>query len=148
MKAHNERTNNTRGNRVPNFKNNKSWVQSKYNRNEREQFNSDYRSYAETVKVTDFDKFELVLDAIEVAYSSIAILAQKNQDYGPNSIAKAPGGALNGLVVRMHDKIERADNLIRKNVNPNNESLRDTFMDLLNYSIISLLVIDGKWKTK
>ena len=34
----------------------------------------------------------------------------KHKDYGPKNIAEAPGGALNGLRVRIHDKIARINN--------------------------------------
>jgi hypothetical protein len=52
---------------------------------------------------------------------------------------------LNGLRVRMWDKIARINNLVDSNVNPSNESLRDSFLDLLNYSAIAMMVLDGVW---
>ena len=76
-----------------------------------------------------------------------ALLLSKHKDYGPLNVANAPGGALNGLRVRMHDKTARINHLIdnAKYKNPQHESLRDSFIDLLNYSAIALLVIDGNW---
>ena len=38
-------------------------------------------------------------------------MIRKHQDYGPYNIANAPGGAMNGLIVRMHDKMTRLENL-------------------------------------
>ena len=78
-----------------------------------------------------------------------SILLSKHADYGPLNIANAPGGALNGLRVRMHDKTARINHLIdnAKYKNPEHESLRDSFLDLLNYSAIALLVLDGNWPT-
>lgn len=75
------------------------------------------------------------------------ILLSKHQDYGPTNIANAPGGALNGLRVRIHDKTARINHLIDnlKYKNPQHESLRDSFLDLMNYAAIALLVIDGNW---
>ena len=52
---------------------------------------------------------------------------------------------MNGLQVRMHDKIARINNLLSKDITPENESLRDSFIDLLNYSAIALMVLDNKW---
>jgi hypothetical protein len=77
------------------------------------------------------------------------ILLSKHADYGPLNIANAPGGALNGLRVRMHDKTARINHLIdnAKYKNPEHESLRDSFLDLANYAMIALLVIDGNWPT-
>jgi hypothetical protein len=78
------------------------------------------------------------------------ILLSKHADYGPLNIANAPGGALNGLRVRMHDKTARINHLIdnAKYKNPEHESLRDSFLDLANYAIIALLVLDGAWPSE
>lgn len=76
------------------------------------------------------------------------LLLRKQMDYGPTNISKAPGGALNGLRVRMHDKIARINNLIDKNFEPQNESLRDSFIDLLNYSAIAIMVLEKKWPSE
>jgi hypothetical protein len=73
------------------------------------------------------------------------LLVRKHHDYGPKNIAHSPGGPLNGLRVRMWDKIARINNLVDSNVNPSNESLRDSFLDLLNYSAIAMMVLDGVW---
>jgi hypothetical protein len=73
------------------------------------------------------------------------LLIRKHKDYGPKNIAHSPGGALNGLRVRMHDKIARINHLIDSRVAPSNESLRDSFIDLLNYSAIAIMVLDRKW---
>ena len=73
------------------------------------------------------------------------LLLRKQMDYGPTNISRAPGGPLNGLRVRMHDKIARINNLLDKNVDPQNESLRDSFIDLLNYSAIAIMVLEKKW---
>jgi len=73
------------------------------------------------------------------------ILISKHNDYGPKNISQSPGGALNGLRVRMWDKMARINNLIDTGATPENESLRDSFLDLLNYSAIAMLVLDGNW---
>lgn len=75
-------------------------------------------------------------------------MVQKHQDYGPFNIAHAPGGAMNGLLVRMHDKMERLEHLFfyRKSDTPNFESVEDTLKDLANYAIIGLMVQRGQWE--
>lgn len=73
------------------------------------------------------------------------LLLSKHRDYGPKNISDSPGGPLNGLRVRMHDKTARINHLIDSGATPENESLRDSFLDLLNYSAIALMVIDGNW---
>lgn len=74
-----------------------------------------------------------------------SVLLQKHKDYGPKNIALAPGGPLNGLRVRMWDKMARINHLVESGVEPENESLKDSFLDLANYAIIAMLVLDGEW---
>jgi len=74
-----------------------------------------------------------------------SLLVRKHRDYGPTNISASPGGAMNGLRVRMHDKLARLNNLVDTGREPSNESLRDTLLDLANYAAIGVLVLDGKW---
>jgi hypothetical protein len=85
-------------------------------------------------------------DEVRIVYDELmTLMLSKHKDYGPSNIANAPGGALNGLRVRMHDKLARINNLVDSNVNPEHESLEDSFKDMANYAIIGLLVLRGKW---
>jgi hypothetical protein len=76
------------------------------------------------------------------------LLLSKHNDYGPSNISHAPGGPINGLRVRMHDKLARINHLTDSGKDPENESLRDSFIDLANYAMIGLLVLDGEWPKK
>ena len=73
------------------------------------------------------------------------LLLSKHKDYGPKNISLAPGGAVNGLRVRMHDKLARINNLVDSGADPRHESLEDSFKDMANYAIIGLLVLRGQW---
>jgi hypothetical protein len=73
------------------------------------------------------------------------LLISKHHDYGPKNISQSPGGPLNGLRVRMWDKTARINNLIDSGKDPEHESLKDSFIDLLNYSAIALMVLEGDW---
>lgn len=89
------------------------------------------------------DKFEKEVKKIfDEAYD---LLLRKHKDYGPLNISSAPGGAINGLIVRKHDKFERIKNLFYNKKNPQFETLRETFIDDLNYSAIAIMNLDGKW---
>jgi hypothetical protein len=89
----------------------------------------------------DLNNFEDILTELRI------IMIRKHQDYGPFNIANAPGGAMNGLLVRMHDKMARLENLYyKKSDTPNYESIEDTFIDLANYAIIGLLVQRRQWE--
>ena len=74
-----------------------------------------------------------------------SVLLQKHKDYGPKNISQSPGGPLNGLRVRMWDKMARINNLIDTGATPEHESLKDSFLDLANYAIIAMLVLDNEW---
>lgn len=101
------------------------------------------RKLSKPVPVTEPTKFEL---AVWEMYDELAeLLLKKHKDYGPKNISESPGGPLNGLRVRMHDKLARINNLIDNKRTPENESLQDSFLDMANYAIIGLLVMRGKW---
>jgi hypothetical protein len=93
-----------------------------------------------------FTEFER--DVIDMADANIGILLSKHRDYGPLNIANAPGGPLNGLRVRMHDKMARINHLIDNGLEAENESLYDSFLDLANYAIIAQLVLENKWPSE
>jgi len=85
-------------------------------------------------------------ESIAIYNQAWELLVKKQLDYGPKNIANAPGGPLNGLLVRMHDKMARLSHLIYEvKDTPQNESIEDSFVDLLNYSAIALMVLRGKW---
>ena len=85
-------------------------------------------------------------DAETILHELLNILYKKHEDYGPMNIAGAPGGAMNGLRVRMYDKLARLTHLADKTDTPNYESIEDTLIDLANYAIIGLLVQRGQWE--
>jgi hypothetical protein len=84
-------------------------------------------------------------DVADVTSGLFDLLIKKHKDYGPKNISQSPGGPLNGLRVRMWDKLARINNLVESGAKPENESLEDSFKDMANYAIIGLLVLQGKW---
>ena len=110
--------------------------------NPRDQYgNRDLVNTAYTDKVNEV----FIADVWRIMDQAGNLLVRKHHDYGPKNIAHSPGGPLNGLRVRMWDKIARINNLLDSGVKPSNESLRDSFLDLLNYSAIAMMVLDGVW---
>jgi hypothetical protein len=86
------------------------------------------------------------IKAVQVKYDEAEkLLLKKHKDYGPKNISGSPGGAINGLRVRMHDKLARINHLYDTGATPENESLRDSFIDMANYAIIAMLVLDDEW---
>lgn len=82
-----------------------------------------------------------------VVYEKLSdVLVAKQLDYGPGNINNAPGGAMNGILVRMNDKMERLKNLMyHSEGEPQNESIDDSLIDIANYAVIAMMVRNGSW---
>lgn len=102
-----------------------------------------YIGEANPNKIVNKDQF--AADMWEIFDGAGNLLLKKHRDYGPLNIARSPGGPLNGLRVRIWDKLARINHLIEQGATPENESLRDSFLDMMNYSAIALMYLDGKW---
>jgi hypothetical protein len=91
------------------------------------------------------DEFQMV--AGQYYSDLLKVLVDKQRDYGPKNISLAPGGPINGLLVRMNDKMQRLINLTYNNAgdDPTNEAIRDSYADLANYCVIAMMVLDNKW---
>lgn len=98
-------------------------------------------------KLENIEPRKLELDCYDITDELIELLLSKHEDYGPKNISDSPGGAINGLRVRMHDKLARINNLFdnAQEGTPQHESFEDSFKDMANYAIIGLLVLRGKW---
>jgi len=77
----------------------------------------------------------------KVQTEGLELFKKKNQDYGD---AFANYGIV-GVLVRMGDKIARLQSITKKGVSlVNTESLRDTLIDLHNYSAMAIMLLDEK----
>ena len=77
----------------------------------------------------------------KVQDSAFELFKKKNADYGN---AFEDYGTI-GILIRMNDKIKRAINISEKSITlVNEESLRDTLIDLHNYSALAVLLLDLK----
>ncbi len=68
-----------------------------------------------------------------------ALLCSKQNDYGHGNILRF---GMVGVMVRASDKAERLKNLVthREGVAPRNESLLDTFYDVVGYAVIARML--------
>lgn len=90
-----------------------------------------------------------------VELEQLLLFAKKCTDYGMDNIS---GGsdlstpesvqfALNGIWYRIQDKLNRWKHCVVSGYGTlTNESLLDTFQDIVNYAIIAQLVARGSWK--
>ncbi|NQT22351.1 MAG: hypothetical protein HQ579_02815 [Candidatus Omnitrophica bacterium] len=76
----------------------------------------------------------------KVLWEAMKLRWRKLNDYGRIQ-EYCKFGSL-GVVVRMSDKMARIVNLTQKIGQPNNESLRDSAIDLINYSAILVTMLD------
>lgn len=63
-------------------------------------------------------------------------LIKKQNDYGHHNVARF---GRQGLMVRVHDKIARLKNLQRPGKLAKNESITDTYIDIVGYSAIGIM---------
>ena len=73
----------------------------------------------------------------------IALMCKKQADYGHQNILRF---GLIGLAVRLCDKISRLNTLEKRGAKPQNESVLDTWMDIVGYSAISRMLDNGTFK--
>lgn len=78
---------------------------------------------------------------VDGLFTEVADLVIKKQhDYGPSNIMNSPFGPEVGIVVRMFDKVARMENLTQNSRVPKNESIEDTWLDIMGYSFIGLML--------
>jgi hypothetical protein len=70
------------------------------------------------------------------------VMVKKRRDYGNLNIAI---WGVSGVAVRLTDKVMRLRELILSGHLPQNESIRDTAVDIRNYGLILLMLIDDLW---
>lgn len=74
-----------------------------------------------------------------IQYEALELFAKKNIDYGD---AFAKYGVV-GVLMRIEDKLQRYMSITKNGVNLiNNEGIRDTLIDLHNYSAMALMLLD------
>jgi len=78
-----------------------------------------------------------------VQSNALQMFKKKNKDYGD---AFAKFGVI-GVLMRIEDKIQRSLSITKNGVNMvDDESIRDTLMDLHNYAAMGIMLLDEKNK--
>ena len=76
-----------------------------------------------------------------VQKEAIELFQRKNKDYGDAFANYGPVG----VIVRMGDKINRLSSVTKNQVSlVQNESIRDTLIDLHNYAAMAIILMDEK----
>jgi len=69
-------------------------------------------------------------------------LCEKQNDYGPENIARFMH---KGIILRLHDKVARLENLLNNGIEAKNEAIDDTYMDIVGYAVIGLMLLDNSF---
>ena len=92
-----------------------------------------------TIK-SDLDKFVSITNEMKEVYEI------KNKNYGSSFSEQFKEYGLTSVCIRLDDKIRRLKSLNKQfqsgTVNVDDESVRDTLLDLANYSILAMIEID------
>ena len=101
--------------------------------------------FAEYININSTNSSNRVEQMRAVQDEGLELFKRKNADYGD---AFANFGVV-GVLIRMGDKIARLQSITTKCVNlVNTESLRDTLIDLHNYSAMAIMLLDEDKKKK
>ena len=85
------------------------------------------------------NKREQQLKAVQ--QEAFELFSKKNKDYGDSFATYGPVG----VIVSLGDKIQRLISVTNNGVHlVNNESLRDTLIDLHNYAAMGIMLMDEK----
>jgi len=104
--------------------------------------NLPYRLFSNTSNSSNINRVEQ-METIQK--EGLELFRKKNQDYGD---AFASYGVI-GVLVRMGDKISRLQSITTNSISLiNSESLRDTLIDLHNYSAMAIMLLDEDKKKK
>lgn len=68
---------------------------------------------------------------------------RKNHDYGNSFDKSLDKFGITAAVVRLGDKMNRIESLIKKEAKVNDESIKDTLADLANYAIMTIMWLEN-----
>ena len=82
----------------------------------------------------------------QVVSEALELAVRKNADYSGSKIDNISLTGVNGISVRLLDKVSRAYNLSSGSERKiKEESIRDTFIDIINYAVFAVMMIDNEW---
>ncbi len=76
---------------------------------------------------------------VRVSHEAYQLFLKKNADYG-DSFSRC---GVSGIMVRLLDKLSRAVVVSRNAVEIRTESLRDSLLDISNYALMGVVLLDG-----
>lgn len=87
---------------------------------------------------------EKVQQFIDITTDMSKIYAAKNHDYGNSFEQSCDKFGIIASVVRLEDKMNRIESLTVQKAKVKDESIKDTLLDLANYSIMTVMWLNNK----
>ena len=72
------------------------------------------------------------------------LYVKKNHDYGDSCHTTFQKYGLTMSAIRLGDKFQRFESLIKQDQQVKDESIRDTLIDMANYAIMTVMELDGR----
>ena len=133
----------TAGQLVPQLRRNLDFLIDNYLQSTSASDSSVFVQFWELLAADAFAELQLLdssWEVPEIAINRIAeLLIRKQSDYGTQNIARF---GRTGLIIRLHDKVARLENL-RGSLDARNESIEDTLLDIIGYSVVGMMWEDG-----
>ena len=82
----------------------------------------------------------------DIAKGMIETYVRKNHDYGNSFDKSLDKFGLVASVVRIGDKMNRIESLVQKKAMVQDESIRDTLLDMANYATMTVMWMDNQKK--
>lgn len=82
----------------------------------------------------------------DIGKGMIETYVRKNHDYGNSFDKSLDKFGLVASIVRIGDKMNRIESLVQKKAMVQDESIRDTLLDMANYAIMTVMWMDNQKK--
>lgn len=102
----------------------------------------------EDVWVGDWHSYDIitegdVLEAIVTTHAAVTqTLLEKRRDYGTANIRMT---GPTGVAIRLIDKVSRLYHLLASGRQPQNEAIADTWVDIVGYATIGMVMQEREW---
>jgi hypothetical protein len=94
-----------------------------------------------------YNNYPITIDSFtDFQTDCVELFIKKHKNYGPhNLIRETTELTVEGIMLRIKDKLNRINNLIHNGADGGDESVQDSLMDICNYTTIIHLILQDKW---
>lgn len=93
--------------------------------------------------INNIKKIDVSKPFNNIVYEMASLYEKKNQDYGNAFGELFNEYGLNYSIMHLHEKLNRIKS-VYKNNNANNESIKDSLIDLANYAVMSIVELNNQ----